>query len=210
MGIIRHSACEPTTQPTTHNPQPTTHNPQLTTSRWATTTLPSSCSARYLHGNSRHSPGSWFRCSLWSHTKGAHGQVWRQDGWMVCLFCGQNETTSKNREEYGALALGGHRLDVKRNNQPIVGVSSEGIIIEETWLRWNMWGGRRIIVWGWQIERQKKKKMKYTVAFGRPPIDNGSHNNQPKTCVRNRGEYGEDVRRSGGTGGSAIPLFWGC
>ncbi len=26
MGIVRHSARKPTTQPTTHNPQPTTHN----------------------------------------------------------------------------------------------------------------------------------------------------------------------------------------
>ncbi len=64
-----------------------------------------------------------------------------------------------------------------------------------------MWGGRRIIVWGWQIERQKNKKMKYTVAFGRPPINNGSHNNQPKTGFHNGGEYGADVRRLGGGGG---------
>ncbi len=28
MGIVRHSAREPTTQPTTHNPQPLTHNSQ--------------------------------------------------------------------------------------------------------------------------------------------------------------------------------------
>jgi hypothetical protein len=55
----------------------------------------------------------------------------------------------------------------------------------------------------------KNKKMKYTVAFEQPMIDNGSHNNQPKTGIRDRGEYGEDVRRSGGTGGSGIPLFWG-
>jgi hypothetical protein len=40
-------------------------------------------------------------------------------------------------------------------------------------------------------------------------IDNGSHNNQPKTGVRDGGEYGEDVHRSGGAGESAIPLFWG-
>jgi hypothetical protein len=50
--------------------------------------------------------------------------------------------------------------------------------------------------------------MKYTVAFGRLMIDNGSHINQPKTGVRNGGEYGEDVHRLGGMGGSAIP-FWG-
>ena len=54
----------------------------------------------------------------------------------------------------------------------------------------------------------KIKKMKYTAAFGRPLIDNGSHNNQPKTGVRDGGEYGEDVHQSGGAGGSAIPLFY--
>jgi hypothetical protein len=55
----------------------------------------------------------------------------------------------------------------------------------------------------------KKKIIKYTVAFGRPPIDNGSHNNQPKTGVCNGGEYREDVCQSEGTEGSTIPLFWG-
>jgi hypothetical protein len=99
-------------------------------------------------------------------------------------------------------------LDFKCNNQPKVGVSGEGIIIEEMRLRQNVWGGRCIIVWGWQIKWQKNKKMKYTVAFGRLPINNCSHNNQPKTDIRNGGEYGEDVHRSGGMGGSAIPLFW--
>jgi hypothetical protein len=53
------------------------------------------------------------------------------------------------------------------------------------------------------------KKIKHTIAFGQPMIDNGSHNNQPKTGICNGGEYGEDVRWSGGAGGSAIPLFWG-
>jgi hypothetical protein len=56
------------------------------------------------------------------------------------------------------LALGGHRSDVKRNNQPKVSVSGEGIIIEEMRSWRNVWGGRRTIFWGWQIERQKIKK----------------------------------------------------
>ncbi len=115
---------------------------------------------------------------------------------------------SKIRERDGVSALGGRRSDVKRNNQPKVGVSGEKIIIKEMQLWWNVWGRRRIIVWGWQIEQQKK--MKFTVAFGRPPINNGSHNNQSKTGVHDGGEYGEDLRWSGGAGESAIPLFWGC
>ncbi len=53
----------------------------------------------------------------------------------------------------------------------------------------------------------KKLKMKYTVAFRRPPINNGSHNNQPKTGVPDGGEYGEDVHQSGSAEGSTIPLF---
>ncbi len=101
-------------------------------------------------------------------------------------------------------------MDVKRDNQPKVGVSGEGIIIEEMRSRRNVWGGRRINVWGGKSSGNKIKKMKYTVAFGWPPIDNGSHNNQPKTGVHDGGEYGEDVRRSGGAGGSAMPLFWRC
>ncbi len=56
-----------------HNPQPITHNPQLTTSRWATNTQPSSCSACYLHSNSRHSPGSWLHRSLW--VQGRHAAL---------------------------------------------------------------------------------------------------------------------------------------
>ena len=40
--------------------------------------------------------------------------------------------------------------------------------------------------------------MKYTVAFGWPLINNGSHNNQPKICVHNRGKYEGEVRRAGG------------
>jgi hypothetical protein len=104
---------------------------------------------------------------------------------LVLLLGAPKRSPSKIRERDGVSALGGCHLDGKHNNQPKVGVSGEGIIIEETRSWWNVWGGCRIIVWGWQIEQQKNKKMKYTVAFGRPPIDNGSHNNQPKTGVRN-------------------------
>jgi hypothetical protein len=64
-------------------------------------------------------------------TQGARGRVWRRDGWMVRLFWGRNETTSKNREEHGALALGGHHLAATHNNQPIVGGGSRGNVGEE-------------------------------------------------------------------------------
>ncbi len=43
--------------------------------------------------------------------------------------------------------------------------------------------------------------------FGRLPIDNCSHNNQPKTGVHDGGEYREDVHRSGGTGEARYHYF---
>ncbi len=78
--------------------------------------------------------------------------------WLVLLLGAPKRDPSKIRERDGVLALGGRHLDVKRGNQPKVGVSGEGIIIKETQLRWNLWGGRHIIVWGWQIEWQKIRK----------------------------------------------------
>ncbi len=128
---------------------------------------------------------------------------------LVHLLGAPKRNPSKIRERDGVSALGGRRSDVKHDNQPKVGISSEGIIIEETRSWRNVWGRCHMIVWGWQIERQKNKKMKYTIAFGQRMIDNGSHNNQPKTGVRDGGEYGEDVRWLGGGGGRARPLFWG-
>jgi hypothetical protein len=51
--------------------------------------------------------------------QGARGQVWRcRDGWFAC-FGGKMRPPQKNREEHGALALGGHHLAATHNNQPI-------------------------------------------------------------------------------------------
>ena len=77
---------------------------------------------------------------------------------LVLLLGAPKRNPSKIRERDGVSALGGRHLDVKRDNQPKVGVSGEGIIIEETQSWQNVWGGRRIIVLGWKIERQKIKK----------------------------------------------------
>ncbi len=63
----------------------------------------------------------------------------------------------KNRERDGILALGGHRLDVKHDNQPRVCISGGGIIIGEAQLQRNVWEERRIIISGWQIEPQNSK-----------------------------------------------------
>ncbi len=50
---------------------------------------------------------------------------------LVLLLGAPKRDPSKIRERDGLLALGGRRSDIKRNNQPKVGVSGEGIIIEE-------------------------------------------------------------------------------
>ncbi len=64
-------------------------------------------------------------------TQGACGRIWQHDGWMVCLFWGRNETTPKNREEHGALALSGRHLVATHKNQPIVSRSGRGDVGEE-------------------------------------------------------------------------------
>jgi hypothetical protein len=50
---------------------------------------------------------------------------------------------------------------------------------------------------GHQIEQQKIYKINYTIAFGCPPINKTTHNNQPKTGSRNGGEFGGELRRAG-------------
>ena len=58
-------------------------------------------------------------------------------------------------------------------------------------------GGHCPIFWG-NYSNDENIYMKYTVDFGWPPIDNGSHNNQPNIGVHNRGKYGGEVRQAGG------------
>ncbi len=128
MGIVRHSARKPTTQPATHNPQPTTHNsqhqdeppPPYPPAALPTISMAIAATAPVLGSTAPYGP-----------TQGARGRVRRRDGWMVHLFWGQNETKSKNREEHGASALGGRHLATTHNNQPIVGRSSRGDVGEE-------------------------------------------------------------------------------
>jgi hypothetical protein len=49
---------------------------------------------------------------------------------------------------------------MKCNNQLKSGVSGGGDIIEEMQLGWNMWGGRRTIVWGSKLSNKKNAKIK--------------------------------------------------
>ncbi len=55
-----------------------------------------------------------------------------QSPWLVLLLGAQKRNPLKIRERDGVLALGGRRSDIKHVNKPKVGVSGEGIIIEET------------------------------------------------------------------------------
>jgi hypothetical protein len=83
--------------------------------------------------------------------------------WLVCLFGGQNETTSKNREEHGASALGGCHLIGRHNNQ--IGVSNRGSkdVGEEAPPGWSMWG--EVSVSSWAAIRTTKKKQKYNTPW---------------------------------------------
>ncbi len=58
--------------------------------------------------------------------------------WLVPLIGMQNKDASKNREEDGSLALGGHRLVVGHNNQPIVGGSNRRDDGEDAWPGWSV------------------------------------------------------------------------
>jgi hypothetical protein len=63
----------------------------------------------------------------------------RHAGWFP--FGTPKLTTSKNREENGALALGGRRLSATHNNQLGVGGRGRRDIGEETPGGWNVWEG---------------------------------------------------------------------
>jgi hypothetical protein len=62
---------------------------------------------------------------------------------------------------------------------------------------------------GRRIERQKINKHEIHHGLRQPSIDNGSHNNQPKTGSCNVGEYGGEVRRAGHVGEARYHHFGG-
>jgi hypothetical protein len=61
---------------------------------------------------------------------------------------------------------------------------------------------------GRQTERRKIKFIKIRRGLKQPPIDQTSHNNQPKTGGRDGGDYGGEARRVGGVG-KRRPIVWG-
>ena len=86
---------------------------------------------------------------------------------------------------------------MKKNNQLGVCARSGRDVGEEA-CGWESVWGDTVPCFGVTIQTMKKNYVKYTVAFGWPPIDNNSQNNQTIIGVHNRGKYGGDVRRAGG------------
>ncbi len=60
---------------------------------------------------------------------------------LVPLVGTPNKDASKNRDWGGSLALGGHRLVLRCNNQPIVGGSDRRDDGEDLWPGWSVWRG---------------------------------------------------------------------
>ncbi len=58
--------------------------------------------------------------------------------WLVPLVGTPNKDASKNREGDGSLALGGRRLVVRHNNQPIAGGSNRMDYGEDARLGWSV------------------------------------------------------------------------
>jgi hypothetical protein len=127
MGKIEYSTPSTTQNTTTHNNQHELLPP-----------YPSAALALSLHGQAIGTTNQWCRGSLWSHSRRAWSGLAAR--WLVCLFGGQNETTSKNREEHGVSALDGHHLIGGHNNQIGVGDCGSRDVREEAPLGWRVWG----------------------------------------------------------------------
>jgi hypothetical protein len=61
----------------------------------------------------------------------------------------------KKKRDGSALALGGHRFKCINNKQMADGVNIRGCVGEEARLGWNVWGGRRPVIW--RVELINKK-----------------------------------------------------
>ena len=79
------------------------------------------------------------------------------------------------------------------NNQPVAGRSGRGNFWVEVRGWESVWGDTAPLFWA-TIQKMQTIYIKYSIAFGWPLINNGSHNNQPKIGGHNGGKYGEEVR----------------
>jgi hypothetical protein len=60
--------------------------------------------------------------------------------WLVCLFRGRNEGTSKKEMDKGVLALGGQNFELKHTNQIVIGGHGRRDVKEEARLVWSTGG----------------------------------------------------------------------
>jgi hypothetical protein len=134
MGKIEYSTASTTQNTTTHNNQ---HEPPLP--------YPSAALAHSLHGQAIGATNQWHCGSLWSHSRRVWSVLAAQ--WLVRLFGWQNETTSKNREEHGASALGGCHLIRRHSNQIGFGDRGSRDIGKEARLGWSMGGDISALIW---------------------------------------------------------------
>jgi hypothetical protein len=74
---------------------------------------------------------------------------------LVPLVGMPNKDASKNREGGGSSALGGCRLVLRCNNQPIVGGSKKRDDGEDARPGWSVWGGG-FLFWGGELNDEKK------------------------------------------------------
>ncbi len=79
---------------------------------------------------------------------------------LVPLVGMPNEDASKIREGDGSLALGGRRLVLRCNNQPIVGGSNRRDDGEDARPKWSVWGGMFFLFRGGKLNNEKKYKNK--------------------------------------------------
>ncbi len=77
---------------------------------------------------------------------------------LVPLVGTPNKDALKNREGDGSSALGGRRLVLRRNNQPIVGGSDRRDDGEDARLGWSVWGGVFFLFRGGELNDKKSYK----------------------------------------------------
>jgi hypothetical protein len=85
---------------------------------------------------------------------------------LVSLFGAPTQAPSKNREEGGALALGGHQSIKIFNNHLIIGGSGMGDVRSEVRRGGSTGGGTPSNHLGCRIKRKNNNNTKYIVAFG--------------------------------------------